>query len=606
MTRQPRSAPRAVRGAPRWTRCLAALLALLCFRAAHAQQAAPEGNAHPQAALLSDGAFASPFGELVIAPSSSATPEQRHAFAKALDLEALSRLAVHHKGSRVKVVDTMAREVVTAIVGRSAYRDAVERDGKVVELRYDPVFTWLDLLIDPAYYADKPLLHVEFLPLREAVLERAFPADTNARERWKRLTRISPIMAGRALPELQAELGLQPGYQESFANLQRASMLIQRGGANLLLLPPESRADVWHHLAEAPESSGIPAAAQDLGAAWRELDAQRANEALSRLTTAVRTINPDLYPASRAALEHAYNRANAFEWGAWMYLVSMVALLLAVATGRRWLGVVGIAWLALALLAHAGGFAIRCIIADRFAIQNQFESMTGLSLFAVLVGAALMTLRRQWLFGAAAAMAGFLTLIGATQTGVPGAEIEPEAAILNTSVLLKYHVTTVLTSYGLITLGFGCSLFYLWTHYTRRAPATPTASAANPAAATPPGSRASSSSDAPTMPTRARVLADLDAAQMTVLQLAFWTLGVGILLGAWWADHSWGRWWAFDPKETWAMITWIVYLIALHVRLAGVRDKGLVTAWLSTIGFGIMLFTYFGVNLLLPGLHAYA
>ena len=98
---------------------------------------------------------------------------------------------------------------------------------------------------------------------------------------------------------------------------------------------------------------------------------------------------------------------------------------------------------------------------------------------------------------------------------------------------------------------------------------------------------------------------DLDTAQMIILQLAFWTLGVGILLGAWWADHSWGRWWAFDPKETWALITWIVYLIVIHVRF-GARNKALVTAWLSVAGFIVMLWTYFGVNLLLPGLHAYA
>ena len=66
---------------------------------------------------------------------------------------------------------------------------------------------------------------------------------------------------------------------------------------------------------------------------------------------------------------------------------------------------------------------------------------------------------------------------------------------------------------------------------------------------------------------RARVLADLDSALMTVLQLAFWALGVGILLGAWWADHSWGRWWAFDPKELWALLTWLVYLVVGDDRI---------------------------------------
>jgi len=193
-----------------------------------------------------------------------------------------------------------------------------------------------------------------------------------------------------------------------------------------------------------------------------------------------------------------------------------------------------------------------------------------------------------------------MVLITATQTGIPGEHIEREAAILNTSILLKYHVTTVLVSYSLITLGFVCSVFYLGTYYMAklRRPAAGLATVGGAAVMTGGGEAAGAGGE--------RTLVDLDRAQMIVLQLAFWTLGVGILLGAWWADHSWGRWWAFDPKETWALITWIVYLIVIHVRLTTGKDRGLVTAWLSVLGFIAMLWTYFGVNLLLPGLHAYA
>jgi cytochrome c-type biogenesis protein CcsB len=251
---------------------------------------------------------------------------------------------------------------------------------------------------------------------------------------------------------------------------------------------------------------------------------------------------------------------------------------------------------------HGVGFVARCLIAERFAIQNQFESMTGLSLFAVLVALGIMVWRKQWLFGAAAAAVGFMVLVTATQTAIPGQSIEREAAILNTSVLLKYHVTTVLVSYGLIALGFVVSLFYLAAHYFVKQPAATMVVAGGDGTASVMG--AALSEDAPA--TKSRLLDDMDKAQMIILQLAFWTLGVGILLGAWWADHSWGRWWAFDPKETWALITWIVYLIVIHVRMARPRGKGLTTAWLSVIGFFVMLWTYFGVNLLLPGLHAYA
>ena len=198
-------------------------------------------------------------------------------------------------------------------------------------------------------------------------------------------------------------------------------------------------------------------------------------------------------------------------------------------------------------------------------------------------------------------------LIAATQTAIPGQFIEREAAILNTSVLLKCHVTTVLTSYGLITLGMVTSLFYLGAHYFGRG-ASPVAALAGGAVAPPTESEESGAARGgdTSAGARHRLLKDLDKAQMIVLQLAFWGLGVGILLGAWWADHSWGRWWAFDPKETWALITWIIYLIVIHVRFTTGRNRALVTAWLSVVGFVMMLWTYFGVNLWISGLHSYA
>ncbi|MCC7018031.1 MAG: cytochrome c biogenesis protein CcsA, partial [Rhodospirillales bacterium] len=109
----------------------------------------------------------------------------------------------------------------------------------------------------------------------------------------------------------------------------------------------------------------------------------------------------------------------------------------------------------------------------------------------------------------------------------------------------------------------------------------------------------------PGEPGRQALLRDMDRAQMVLVQLAFWILGVGVLLGAYWADHAWGRWWAWDPKETWALITWIIYLMVIHLRFA-VKNRGLVTAWMSVVGFCVMLWCYWGVNLLLAGLHSYA
>lgn len=571
------------------------------------------GNTHPESHLLEGqdaNALLNPFGLPSNAPAGDAVAKRE--FAKKLDLAPLRDLAVQHDG-RVKILDTLARETVRAITGRKDFIDILPPkagDDAAQTWKPDPVFTLLDMVIDPAYYADKPLIHVQYLPLRQALLEHAFPGDEQTQQLWNTRTRLSPsIIDANATPVFN-QYGDSGPFRDALNRVESMRRLYLLSASNLLMVAPESRDKEWGRLTELPADSGPRKAAAELGEAWRALDADRANAAIKSLAAELPAIHPDIYPDARRDLELAYNRSNAFAWGAWVYLLSLLMLVLAFGTGRKWLVIGGVSTLMLAVALHAFGFSARCIIAERFAIQNQFESMTGVSLFAAVVGLVIMVWRRQWLFGAAAAGAGFLILTGATQMNIPGVDIGREAAILNTSVLLKYHVTTVLTSYGLITLGMITSLFYLGAHYGTKWFGKSEAQLVASASLSPPGrgqGEGSPSSLASSFPTNARLLADLDKAQLVILQLAFWALGVGILLGAWWADHSWGRWWAFDPKETWALVTWIIYLIVIHVRVAiGGEKRGFVTAWLSVLGFIVMLWTYFGVNLLLPGLHAYA
>lgn len=87
--------------------------------------------------------------------------------------------------------------------------------------------------------------------------------------------------------------------------------------------------------------------------------------------------------------------------------------------------------------------------------------------------------------------------------------------------------------------------------------------------------------------------------------IGFFMLSSGILTGAVWAHYAWGSYWSWDPKETWSLITWIVYALFLHARF--VRGwKGRRMAALSVIGFACVIMTYFGVNFFLSGLHSYA
>lgn len=95
----------------------------------------------------------------------------------------------------------------------------------------------------------------------------------------------------------------------------------------------------------------------------------------------------------------------------------------------------------------------------------------------------------------------------------------------------------------------------------------------------------------------------LDDLTHKMVQFGFLFLSIGIITGAVWANSAWGRYWGWDPKETWSLITWFVYATLLHARLMrGWRGRKI--AYISILGFMAVMFTYFGVNLL-PGLHSY-
>jgi cytochrome c-type biogenesis protein CcsB len=97
----------------------------------------------------------------------------------------------------------------------------------------------------------------------------------------------------------------------------------------------------------------------------------------------------------------------------------------------------------------------------------------------------------------------------------------------------------------------------------------------------------------------------LDEINYRCLTIGFPLLTLGIITGSIWAQTAWGSYWTWDPKETWSLITWLLYAALLHARLT-VGWRGRKAAILAIVGFGAILFTFLGVNLLLPGLHSYS
>lgn len=586
------------------------LLALGLTSLTHAQvRQEPAGNTLPAAVTPETHA-----SDMLLDPQAVKLSRDKHRqFASQVNVDAFRRLSVF-EGGRTKVIDTLAREYLDRVYGKSRFKDTWDENGKERSIAYDPVFTYLDLIFNQQYYLDKSIIYVEQLNLRRAVLAHLSEAD---QETWLRRGRLTPLMlADRSASEALMGMNQDMIAQKGIAQVRFALMNFQHPQDALFLVSPKAGSEVWTSVFELYDTRPIDAAGvpvlpattnadiavrvcdefKQLASAWHHTDAAAVNASLARLSDLIPQINPESYPPKwKRSAEYYYNATRKFTFGYVGYFLGTVVLLIAFATQRRALIRAGVAFFLIGFAIHSLGMLTRGVLAGRWPIHNQYESFIALTWIAVAVGMILMFAKRQWLFGAAAAAVGTAALVFANTVDIPSREVNQVAGILATSRILYVHVNMVIASYGLIGLGFFLSVFYLGVHYTQGAAAARFAAA---------GLGEVHADDAQPVG-RLRVLNDLDRAQMVVLQLAFWLLGVGILLGAYWADHAWGRWWAWDPKETWALITWIIYLMVIHLRLA-VKNRGLVTAWMSVVGFFVMLWTHWGVNLLLAGLHSYA
>ncbi len=380
-------------------------------------------------------------------------------------------------------------------------------------------------------------------------------------------------------------------------------------------------------------------------ASWQAQDAAAVNTSAAALAAALPNVNPTVYPSDlRRNVEVTYNRLGKLTIpGAMFYFFAFVCFLMTSRSGVGGLRLWGLRFFFIGYFIHTLGILIRWWLVGSIPIKNEFESIMFSAWFGATVGILLELRQGRGLFGAAASFVGWLSLIALfTVPFVFGRDIGGEIAQPN-GVLMSYwlyiHVTMVTASYSMIGMGFLLSLWWLIRYYmdygtlSRTGGRQISGDAHGFDAVMPIGSGgvvggaaegalgfASTLARTLFIPTAARpaqpavalsqrqpvqFLAALDACNLVVLQLGFWILGAGIVCGAIWADQSWGRPWGWDPKETFALVTWIVYLIVVHVRIA-TDDKAWWTAVLSIVGFFIMLFNWIGVNFFLVGLHSYA
>lgn len=231
----------------------------------------------------------------------------------------------------------------------------------------------------------------------------------------------------------------------------------------------------------------------------------------------------------------------------------------------------------LGFVSHSLAILIRYVEAGYTPVTNLHES---LSFFAwMIIGVLLMANLKYKIKVLGAFLTSIALILMLFALALPK-EILPLAPVLR-SFWHPFHVFFAFLGNAIFTLAFGCGVIYLIQEHQLKSKKMGAVSKRLPS------------------------LNVLDELNYQALTFGFPSLTLGIITGAVWAEYAWGRYWGWDPKETWSLITWFLYAAMLHQRLT-VGWRGRKAAIMAIVGFFSVLFTFLGVNLLLPGLHTYS
>lgn len=483
--------------------------------------------------------------------------------------QALGSIAIQD-GGRLKPFDTFARESMRLIYGKETYK------GKNAT---EVVFTWL---LIPELWHTTPIVEIRHKGLKTAL----GIADD------ERYYTVQDLMTNPRVPILFQELQnlrskqekLNPYYQavQRLENQVALFQVIRNGEA--LRFVPSADSDTWVpvHKLEGETSARFSLVAQEFTRAISmatESAPQSTPEfadAIEKFTASARAVAPEKYADDRRILtEQYFYRFHPFKWAWIAYLVGAILLAWSLSSSRDWVVTGSWIFLGLGFALHTIGMAVRIYLAGRPPVSNMYETVVWVPWGTLIFGFLLARLQQQKLLLLCAGLAAvFCLVLTDLSPAVLDSSLHPLEPVLRSTFWLTTHVLIITISYAAFFLAFviGDVLLFMFLKDE---------------------SRFSGS-------IQAGVQGIYRAIQIGVVLLA-----AGIILGAIWADYSWGRYWGWDPKETWALIALLGYVAVLHGRLVGwIRGFGMAAC--SVVAFSLVIMAWYGVNFVLgAGLHSY-
>lgn len=566
-----------------------------------------------------------------------------------IDVARLGALATQYSW-RYATVDSWARDAIKNIHGPKPLYGL------------DPVVASFELLFNSHAYDDEAIIFIKDRALRKELTAHPVPISDAEQLRIVREGMVS--RAFLALPDVSKRiesLNMDMLRKTAMDRLGMAMGYYDNIAATCTMVPtPDGTHDTpWVALATIAQHADGPHATSGtenifsiyagLKKAWLARDAEGINAGIAKLEQMLPQLAPEgVYPsAEQRQAEVRYRRMDLIWWGWVAYIVAFFVSIFAVASRYGWVRWVGIALLVVAIGLHGYDLGLRWKVIGRVPVANMYEAVVSSTWLGAVFGLVLELFSRKRVYLLASAMLGFFALsLPELLPTVIDNKLGGMMPILD-DIMLRIHTVLIIASYAVITLAYAVANCYLFVSAFRDcvklAQGTIGAQAgaiaclvaaklgvfdntsaalfvAAMASATAGGALTgvglcgllrrgaaaeASGPDAALFPVRRTVLEEFDRSHRVLLYTAMVALFVGIVLGAVWADYSWGRPWGWDPKEVFALNTWLVYAILIHFPFV-VRRKALATSVLSVVGFAAMQFNWWVVNFYIVGLHSYA
>jgi cytochrome c-type biogenesis protein CcsB len=471
-------------------------------------------------------------------------------------------------------LDTFARETARRVVGAKPF-------GFESVLGLDPLEWIVAMLAAPDRWREVKMVKVTHAGLRQAA---GLPSGQDLYSLQELSAHPGFLAAAQAVHQKvqkDREAKLDPIEREISTLYETLSILAGIfSGESLRIIPqPGDASASWFSLAdlegiEAPPVQRIRTLLAALVVAYRDGDRVSVGASAAALKRRLAELAPEVYPQARdLGVEVHYNRFKPFRTAWLLYLLGFLSLLASFPLASRAFTGAGFALVLAGFAAHAYGMVLRMTITGRPPVTNMYESVIWVAWGAMLFALIFEAVYKARYFAVCAAALATFCLILADNVPILDGSIEPLVPVLRDNMWLTVHVLTITLGYAAFTLAMGIGHLNLGLYFFA--------------------------------PQRTALLKSLSLFLYRALQVGTLFLATGTMLGGVWASYSWGRFWGWDPKETWALIALLGYLAILHGRMIGwFKEFG--TAVGAIVGYLGVLMAWYGVNFVLgTGLHSY-